>query len=693
MRHLFHITWLVCGSLILMASAGQARQVLRIGGEGQISWAGQVLDAEGIETIEPEHRSILNPNLTEIGTSPADLVEFASADFPGSILPRQVGEGENLATGIYARGGGMSAPTVVNLGRAQLEEVLAQVAAEKSTGKAFMRQQNDALGTLLVMDLGARFGVNQIRFFPRNTVFPAPMTPFQSNFLKNFEVHVNDGLVLTEGGNPIWEIFEIRNNNTKAVTTVDIEPPRYIRFVRLKATSSIPFEIEKLQIFGEGFLPTVRYISPIIDMGTPANWGQLRWAQELVGQADKAQMQIRTRSGGDPSPLSYTRKQVGLRNAEPIPFSVEDPSQPLLRDEFLDLPLRGGQTDAWERGPVRDDWANWSPWSPPYGIEEGTSEAGTPILSPSPRRYFQFRVDFLSDDLGSAFALKDLSFDYTSPPLADRLVGEVFPRQVPAATDISFVFALKVEMENAGLQGFDSVEIATVQRVDRIERIEIIDGDGEKRLDHAFAVQDDVTEEGEVAITRLTDAGFAVRFPRIAEDNTVLKIHFVTRVLSYSTSFAGRAMLLAEDEFQGVIAGDAAQLADADQATRSGVTVLSPAVNQGSLIGSFSLDRNVLTPNGDGANDYLALSCEVLAVVGTARVRVDIFDLAGRRVRHLFEFDGESGVYDAVRFSKLVWDGKDGVGELVRPGIYLVRLEVGGDARQSASARPVGVIY
>ena len=398
------------------------------------------MDAAGIETIEPEHRSILNPNLTEIGTSPADLVEFASADFPGSILPRQVAEGENLAPGIYARGGGMSAPTVVNLGRAQLEEVLAQVAGERSTGKAFTRQQNDALGTLLVMDWGSLWGQPD-PLFPAQHGFSRTDDAVQSNFLKNFEVHVNDGLVLTEGGNPIWEIFEIRNNNAEAVTTVEVRPSRYIRFVRLKATSSIPFEIEKLQIFGEGFLPTVRYISPIVDMGTPANWGQLRWAQELVGQADKAQMQIRTRSGDDPSPLSYTRKQVGLRNAEPIPFSVEDPSQPLLRDEFLDLPLRGGQTDAWERGLVRDDLANWSPWSPPYGIEAGTSEAGTPILSPSPRRYFQFRVDFLSDDLGSAFVLKDLSFDYTSPPLADRLVGEVFPRQVPAATDISFVFA------------------------------------------------------------------------------------------------------------------------------------------------------------------------------------------------------------------------------------------------------------
>ena len=139
-----------------------------------------------LRRLSPEHRSILNPNLTEIGTSPADLVEFASADFPGSILPRQVGEGENLATGIYGRGGGMSAPTVVNLGRAQLEEVLAQVAAEKSTGKAFTRQQNDALGTLLVMDLGARFGGQPDSFFPAQHVFSRADDAVPEQFSQEF---------------------------------------------------------------------------------------------------------------------------------------------------------------------------------------------------------------------------------------------------------------------------------------------------------------------------------------------------------------------------------------------------------------------------------------------------------------------------------------------------------------------------
>ena len=93
--------------------------------------------------------------------------------------------------------------------------------------------------------------------------------------------------MLTEAGNPIWEVFAVRTNNTDPVATTEIDPPRFLRFIRLRATSSIPFEVEKFQVFGEGFFPTVQYISPIIDMGTPANWGRLRWLEETVGQASR----------------------------------------------------------------------------------------------------------------------------------------------------------------------------------------------------------------------------------------------------------------------------------------------------------------------------------------------------------------------------------------------------------------------
>ena len=683
----------VVGVALLIFSNSWGREVLQIGQDGQLSWEGRVSGAEGIETIPPEYRSILDPNITEVGTSPAGLIDFDSADFPESILPRQVQEGQNLATDVAGRGGGIRAPTVFEIAQDRLEGILEGVISADPAGNAFERKERDVLGTLLELDLGARIGVNQIRFFPRNTVFPAPTAPFHKDFLKNFELHINDGVVLTEAGNPIWQTFHTRTNNEQAVTVVDVDPPRFLRFIRLRATSSIPFEIEKLQVFGEGFFPTGRYISPVIDMGTAANWGRLRWVQELVGEAEKVQMQIRTHSGTDPTPLAYTRKRVGRRDAEEILLSVSNPSQPLLRDEYLDLPEKGGPSDVWERGSVREDLENWSPWTQPYATEVGTSAEGTDILSPGPRRYFQFRVDFLSEDLASTYVLKQFSFDFTTPPLADALIGEIFPREVSGATDIEFVYALRAEMDSGDLQGFDTFELSTGSQVSRIEQIEILDGDGQSLLDHTFAVQDAVTEEGEVAITAITDQGFAVRFPRIQEHNTVLKIRFVDRVLTYSTIYEGRALLLAEDAFQSVLPGNATQLGEDDVSFRSGITVLSPSVTEADLAGDIDLSTPVFTPNGDAVNDKLDLTFEILAVVGQARITVEVFDLGGRPVRLLFEREGENGVYNAVRFPELSWAGIDEQGERVPPGLYLVRLNIDGDARSGAAVRTVGVAY
>lgn len=663
-----------------------ARQVLLIGQDGQISWTGRVEGAEGISTIRPEHRSFLDPNVTEIGHAPADLIEFDSADFPGSILPRRVGAEQNLATEALERGGSLRAPTVFDLTALQLQVIFEDMLAAEPTGQAFERKEDDISGTQLILDLGARFGVNRLRFFPRNTVFSSPGTPFQNDFLKNFEVEINDGLVLTSSGNPIWETYTVLNNNSDPITQVPINPPRYIRFIRLRATSAIPFEIEKLQVFGEGFFPTARYISPIIDMGSPANWGLIRTLQQQVGAADLADMQLRTRSGHDPSPLAYTRKQVGLQDAPEIPSSASDPGEPLLRREYLKLPERGRQGDDWERGSVRDDLANWSPWTSPYSLEE--LAAGTQILSPGPSRYFQFRVEFQSQHLEASHIVEQIGLEFSSPPLADALIGEIFPREVPAAADVPFAYAVRAVMESDHAQGFNSFEVFTPSRVSRVERIEIIDASGQPVLDHAFAVTDGVTAEGEVAITAIDDQRFAVRFPAINQHDAVLKIHFVSRVLAFSTRFGGRALLLAEDAFQGITPGDAAFLAEGDVPTESGTTVLSRAVNEGSLIGRFALGSNVLTPNGDGVNDVLDVRFEVLAVIGQARIAIELWDVGGRRVRRLFDAEGQNGVYDAVH-----WDGTDERGQRVAPGIYLVRLEVAGDARSGQTVRPVCVAY
>ena len=84
---------------------------------------------------------------------------------------------------------------------------------------------------------------------------------------------------------------------------------------------------------------------------------------------------------------------------------------------------------------------------------------------------------------------------------------------------------------------------------------------------------------------------------------------------------------------------------------------------------------------------------EILAVIGQARILVDFYDLSGQRVRRLIDVEGQNGVYDAGRFPELNWDGRDDDGTRGPPGIYLVRVEVEGDARIGQITRPIGVAY
>ena len=684
---------LVAVGLVLSGQeALHAAERLTLGKSGEIDWLDGALSGADVETIIPEHRTLLDPNVTEIGIAPSNLIEFASADHSGAILPRQVSEGTNVASQLFDFRGSITAPSIADIEGEEKRTLLESLITENPTGLALARKDNNALGTIVNIDLGTRIGVRSIRFFPRNTVFPNPKAPFQSDFLRKFRIRVNDGLNLTDAGNPIWEEFLVENDNVDPVTTIPLEPPRLLRFVRLEAISGISFELEKIQIFGEGFLPTARYVSPIIDMKAGTNWGQLRWDQVAIGNEEGARVEIRTRTGGDITPFVYTRKQVGRRDAEEIATSPANSLEPLTRKEYVKLPIRGvvGK-DEFERGSVRDDTENWSPWSAPYNPVAGTSEEGTEITSPGPRQYVQIRADFISEDLNSVVALENLSFSFTSPPLAREVVGEVFPREVRGATDIPFVFAVRTEME-AGLQGFDAIEVRSDQPIRSVQGIEIFDGDQNRILERNFAVQDAPVGAEDAAIQELDERHFVVRFPQVRESGTVVKVRFVGRMLSFSNTFKGRVLLVEEEAFQDVLSGNAANLGPDDAPGRSSVTVLSPQLTTGRLVRNLAVSP-VVSPNGDGIWDRASISFEVVTIVGQAGINAAVFDLSGRHIRQLIAGPGTNGLYDPQRFGDLAWDGRDELGQLVSPGVYLVRVEVQADARRTGAARAIGVVY
>ena len=98
----------------------------------------------------------------------------------------------------------------------------------------------------------------------------------------------------------------------------------------------------------------------------------------------------------------------------------------------------------------------------------------------------------------------------------------------------------------------------------------------------------------------------------------------------------------------------------------------------------------VFTPNGDGINDHTDIELSVFHLEGAKQLRVDIYDLSGRRVRDLSKItEHPSGE------RRVEWDGRDEVGVVVSPGIYLVQVgfAVDSGAAGTHAARLVHVAY
>ena len=684
------VLWLPSGSLALDA--------VSIGEGGDLDWRGEG-DAV-VTTIDAEHRSPLDPNNLLVGNAPGDLIEFARDDFPHSILPLRIAEGDNVAIGTIERGGDIESPNVFDFSGTfkplDLEMMLKELLSDEPGGEllAFERKNQNALGILVLLNLGARFGVERIRIYPRNTVVPSPSTPFQNDYLRAYELFTNDGLNLTSENTPIWRPLIAETDNQVAVIDVPLDPPRYVQHLRLRATSPVDFEIDEIEIFGKGFLSRAQYVSDIFDAGQPAVWGTLRWVEEVLGDPRFSSAQIRTRTGTDTSPFVYTRRLRGKQDAEDIPFSLENPGEEMGLAEYRKFPQKAGQTpitDAagreWMAGAVTDDLINWSPFSTPYPADAANGP-GLPIVSPSPRRYMQFEVVFSSSDLEAARVIKSLSFDLLTPPFADALVGEVFPREVAVSEEVSFTFALRATMGTDGLRGFDTIDINTPARVSSIDAVQIIDGAGVVVAEHQFDSLDATGEE--FAIAEVADDRFAVRFPVVTDDQTQVHVRFQTNVLTYSTNFTAAARLTTEPGAAQVIdAGNVAFLGEGDEDAFSGTTVLSPSVlAEGQLLGQVQAMPNPFTPNGDGINDEAIILYNLLALSTPRPVEVALYDLNGRRVRVLFAGEEANG-----RYTDKVWDGRDDQGQAVPPGLYVARVFVSGDSGDAEQSRVVAVAY
>ena len=718
--------------LIVLAvqDLGAERRTIVIGGEDGLAWA------SGGGTIAALLQTA--PTEVEASNTPGNVIEFDADGRVGWLSPQRADETANIALGLLDRGGRLGAPTI--LSQVIKDQLIFMIDDDPTT--AFERKtargasQVNSLGVIMDFDLGARFGVERIQFFPRNAHpnFLAPDFPFQNDFLRGFELLLNDGSEETQVANqPVLTTVELEPENEEPVVELTI-PPQYVRYIRLKSQTTVGFEIAEFRVFGSGFVPRADYLSNIFDFGEElALWGRIRWEEKFLGVERLSRLLISSRSGWDDTPLEFTRQHPN--SGEDVPWqegaiattatgaavdldAIDDAQEAL--DLFNALPIdertRVALTQdeydnlkSSDKGDVRADLVAWSRWSPPYklgaGANVGDDPLGVPILSPGPRRYFQLKAEFNSEDLQSARALGALAFTVSNPPLTERIISEVVPRQVELGVPVSFTYAVLPTKTRRGVDlGFDVFEIATPVRAEAVETIEVVHADG--RVQTADFTGVNLTNlpvqdaSGLFAVESVAERYLRVRFPAIRESDlaagraAVVKIRFKCRVLRFGTTFTGTAWNSTTDDLgQRVIGGNAADLGAADDdlipigaADPNDLAVKVPLAG-GRLMINVAAQPRLFSPNGDGVNDETRIHCDLVRLVDAAPLTVRVFDLAGHRVRTLFAGERGGGSFSVQ------WDGTNAAGQQGPPGIYLFRVDLATDAKREAVVGIVELVY
>ena len=506
------------------------------------------------------------------------------------------------------------------------------------------------------IDLGATYWIDSVWLLGEPLGIPPRVRHYYANFLA-YKIQYSDGS-LAPDGSLAWQalasippdpryLFDVRNFRHD----VPLIAARYLRLIYptsqggniigggLSASDIANTGrldglglVSEFQVYGEGHPARVVLRSPVIDLGTNWNITEVEWD---IDTPLGALFSLRSRTGDHVvEQMRYfdkNGKEVTKRRYEKLIASFRGPIKTTLQ------PGDG-----------------WSVWSEEY------LRTGTRFRSPSPRRYVQLESELRADDPQAGIALDALSLIY-SRPLARTAVGEVHPARVEPGEQTDFTYFLRPEFARDS-QGFEAIALEASVPLDF--RALQIDG---------AAINAEVEQ---------TDAGLRLHLPeRIAAAERV-ELSFAATVFQNNTRF--RAFLERTSGLdtlrQQVDPGDAvSDLAGAGDA-------VSLPVDE-NLLARLDVGAGIFTPNGDGVNDALAISFDVLKVIDARPIEARVYDLRGQLVRTLRDAAGVAGHY------QLTWDGRRDSGAMARPGLYLFRLQIAGDSATRTLVRSIGLGY
>lgn len=632
-------------SALACASLAQAQQQTYVLGGPAHSWE------SGGGGRDPERLiGRFSAARVETTNTPGNAIEFAHKR--GWISPRFFAEETNIAPLVLERGS-ISAPNLLSMNssllRHQLEGMVNgdhEVAFERKPTP--FNPEVATWGIWIALDFGQLVGVHRLRFYPRNTVVPTPAAPFQDDFLRSFEVWVNDRQTNAAQGAQDVLITRVTDNQ-EPVAEVETAP-QYVRLVKLRSLSEVPFEIDEIEVYGTGYLDEATYFSDLIDLGGKATVGRVSWEENVIGEAPFSVVAVKARTGSDDTLILYRKNIFGIGRSgrrELLGF------QEVSGEEYWGL-------EQSNRAVLEEDSQNWSPWQ--------AVENGRLFTAPGPRRYIQFQFQF-QGRLFDTRQIGTLRFDYLQPPIADTLRAEIFPRLAQADQPVTFRYAVQLRAMDAIL-GYDRLEIDTQALARNIRALQI---DGQSI---AFSVES------------ITPNAFRLAFPLIKKDQAILEFKFDLPIFRYGTTFSGRAY---NSQFpavpQRLEPGQVVHFGPADVDELSGLSVAIPKEQIGSLVGEISLTSRMCTPNGDGVNDQFEVYFTLLQLLRPVPVVLEIYDLAGQQVHRVFAEELSIGPQTRT------WDARGDGGTVVPPGTYIWVLRVKAGAFEERHSGVVSVVY
>ena len=322
------------------------------------------------------------------------------------------------------------------------------------------------------------------------------------------------------------------------------------------------------------------------------------------------------------------------------------------------------KTQGW-RGPISRDTENWSFWSAPMRA------SGLHPRLPN-GRFLQIRVRLETDGLWEFMRMDSLVVEL-SPLLAVRVRGEVAAAhdlqptgaltRVKAGYLTDFVYDIAADF-GSDRQGFDAVRLMTGEA----EFTGLQMGDPLRDVE-----PDQVIPE---------PTGFTVLLPRaMVEEEPPLRIHFAGTLYGASGTFGGEVFRRDRADLpQAIEAGDVTEELGTNR-----LQVVAVSASLGSVLSPVSVQPAVVTPQGDGVNDDVLIEYSLLRV-DDVEVEVCVYNLSGTPLWVRTE-EQSAGAH------RLWWDGRNQQGQLVPPGIYLVRVQVASSEGDFERLQRVAVAY